>query len=135
MPRRSEIQTRPLTADAVYESVLVTQLVNRVMLRGQKATLYEGGTRVCAFANWPAKLKPRKHIAPMHAVDWFPTIAAIAIYFNLPLSLGISNLNMTLMYLTFFIGGLTLAIGRTTLLQGVVHLIIFFEYLFLSLVP
>ena len=64
-----------------------------------------------------------------------PTIAAIAIFFELPLSLGISSLNMTLMYLTFFIGALTLAIGRTTLLQGVVHLIIFFEYLFLSLVP
>ena len=64
-----------------------------------------------------------------------PTVAAIAIYFNLPLSLGISDLNMVLMYLSFFIGALTLAIGRTTLLQGVVHLIIFFEYLFLSLVP
>jgi Ca2+:H+ antiporter len=64
-----------------------------------------------------------------------PAIAAIAIYFNIPLSLGISELNMTLMYLTFFIGALTLAIGRTTILQGVVHLIIFFEYLFLSLVP
>jgi Ca2+:H+ antiporter len=64
-----------------------------------------------------------------------PTIAAIAIIYNLPLSLGISNLNMTLMYLSFFIGGLTLAIGRTTLLQGAVHLIIFLEYLFLSLVP
>lgn len=47
-------------------------------LRGQKATLYEGGTRVCAFTNWPARLKPRKHAAPMHAVDWFPTIAALA---------------------------------------------------------
>ena len=64
-----------------------------------------------------------------------PTVAAIAIFFNLPLSLGISSLNMTLMYLSFFIGALTLAIGRTTLLQGVVHLIIFFEYLFLSLAP
>ena len=64
-----------------------------------------------------------------------PAIAAIAIYFNIPLSLGISSLNITLMYLTFFIGALTLAIGRTTVLQGVVHLIIFFEYLFLSLVP
>lgn len=64
-----------------------------------------------------------------------PTIAAIAIYFDLPLILGISSLNMTLMYLTFFIGALTIAIGRTTLLQGVVHLIIFFEYLFLSLIP
>jgi len=64
-----------------------------------------------------------------------PAIAAIAIFFDVPLSLGISTLNMTLMYLSFFIGALTLAIGRTTLLQGVVHLIIFFEYLFLSLVP
>ncbi|OYY59098.1 MAG: ionic transporter y4hA [Polynucleobacter sp. 17-46-58] len=64
-----------------------------------------------------------------------PTVAACAIIFDLPLSLGISNLNMTLMYLSFFIGALTLAIGRTTLLQGVVHLIIFFEFLFLSLVP
>ncbi|SNX29119.1 Ca2+:H+ antiporter [Polynucleobacter meluiroseus] len=64
-----------------------------------------------------------------------PTVAAIAIFFNLPLSLGISDLNIVLMYLSFFIGALTLAIGRTTLLQGVVHLIIFFEYLFLSLVP
>lgn len=64
-----------------------------------------------------------------------PTVAVFAIFFNLPLSLGISNLNMTLMYLSFFIGALTLAIGRTTLLQGVVHLIIFFEFLFLSLVP
>ena len=64
-----------------------------------------------------------------------PAVATIAILFDLPLSLGISNLNMTLMYLSFFIGALTLAIGRTTRLQGVVHLIIFFEYLFLSLVP
>ncbi len=46
-------------------------------LRSQKGTLYEGGTRVCAFANWPAKLAPRKHSAPMHAVDWLPTIAAL----------------------------------------------------------
>ena len=64
-----------------------------------------------------------------------PTVAAFSIFFNLPISLGISSLNMTLMYLSFFIGALTLAIGRTTLLQGVVHLIIFFEFLFLSLVP
>ena len=64
-----------------------------------------------------------------------PTVAAIAIFFHLPLSLGISDLNIVLMYLSFFIGALTLVIGRTTLLQGVVHLIIFFEYLFLSLVP
>lgn len=49
-------------------------------LRGQKATLYEGGTRVCAFANWPGKFRPRKHVAPLHAVDWFPTIATLVGY-------------------------------------------------------
>jgi small subunit ribosomal protein S7 len=38
MPRRAEIQVRPTASDPVYDSVLVTQLVNRVMLRGQKAT-------------------------------------------------------------------------------------------------
>lgn len=64
-----------------------------------------------------------------------PAVATIAILLELPLSLGISNLNMILMYLSFFIGALTLAVGRTTMLQGVVHLIIFFEFLFLSLVP
>jgi arylsulfatase A-like enzyme len=47
-------------------------------LRGQKDTLYEGGVRVCAFANWPGRLAPRKVEAPMHAVDWFPTIAGLA---------------------------------------------------------
>ena len=38
MPRRAEIQTRPLVADSVYESQLVTQVINRVMLHGKKAT-------------------------------------------------------------------------------------------------
>jgi small subunit ribosomal protein S7 len=38
MPRRAEIQPRPLAPDAVYESPLVSQLVNRVMLRGKKST-------------------------------------------------------------------------------------------------
>ena len=49
-------------------------------LRGQKNTLYEGGIRVCAFANWPGQLARRKHAVPMHIVDWFPTIAHIAGY-------------------------------------------------------
>jgi arylsulfatase A-like enzyme len=49
-------------------------------LRGQKATLYEGGIRVCAFANWPGKLKPGKFTTPMHAVDWFPTLASLVGY-------------------------------------------------------
>lgn len=53
-------------------------------LRGQKATLYEGGTRVCAWANWPGKLKPGKFTTPMHCVDWLPTIASLVGYETKP---------------------------------------------------
>jgi small subunit ribosomal protein S7 len=37
MPRRAEIQPREIPADAVHGSVLVTQLVNRLMLGGKKS--------------------------------------------------------------------------------------------------
>jgi small subunit ribosomal protein S7 len=37
MPRRAEIQPRQLEPDAVHGSVLVSQLVNRVMLNGKKS--------------------------------------------------------------------------------------------------
>ena len=37
MPRRAEIQPRQLEPDAVHGSVLVTQLVNRMMLNGKKS--------------------------------------------------------------------------------------------------
>ena len=49
-------------------------------LRGQKNTLYEGGTRVCAFANWLGKLSPQIFRTPMHAVDWMPTLATLVGY-------------------------------------------------------
>jgi small subunit ribosomal protein S7 len=38
VPRRAEITPRTLLRDPVYESVLVTQVVNRVMLDGKKST-------------------------------------------------------------------------------------------------
>jgi small subunit ribosomal protein S7 len=37
MPRRAKPQPRQLLADPVYESVLVTQLVNRIMVDGKKS--------------------------------------------------------------------------------------------------
>jgi arylsulfatase A-like enzyme len=46
--------------------------------RGRKATLYEGGIRVPAFANWPGKLKPNTLDRPVHVVDWMPTIMRLA---------------------------------------------------------
>jgi small subunit ribosomal protein S7 len=38
VPRRAEITARPVVADAVFESQLVTQLINRVMTQGKKST-------------------------------------------------------------------------------------------------
>jgi small subunit ribosomal protein S7 len=38
MPRRAEITARPVEPDTVYNSDLVTQVINRVMLDGKKST-------------------------------------------------------------------------------------------------
>ena len=47
-------------------------------LRAGKGTLYEGGVRVCAFANWPGRIPAGKTIdEPLHAVDWYPTLAKL----------------------------------------------------------
>ena len=38
MPRRAEIQIRPVEPDPLYSSQLVTQVINKVMARGKKST-------------------------------------------------------------------------------------------------
>ena len=46
-------------------------------LRGGIGQLYEGGTRVPAFANWPGHIAPGTVIqTPVHVVDILPTLAA-----------------------------------------------------------
>ena len=37
MPRRAEVQVRPIEPDAVFDSPLVTQVINKVMSRGKKS--------------------------------------------------------------------------------------------------
>ena len=47
--------------------------------RDGKASLYEGGTRVVALANWPGHIKAGSTVDRMiHVVDWYPTLAALA---------------------------------------------------------
>lgn len=46
--------------------------------RDGKGSLYEGGTRVCAFANWPDRIKPQTVDGLIHAVDLYPTLATLA---------------------------------------------------------
>ena len=38
MPRRAEVQVRPIEPDPVYNSQLVAQVINNVMTRGKKST-------------------------------------------------------------------------------------------------
>ncbi|HXY84985.1 MAG TPA: 30S ribosomal protein S7 [Gaiellaceae bacterium] len=38
MPRRAEVQVRPIEPDPIYNSQLVTQVINKVMARGKKST-------------------------------------------------------------------------------------------------
>jgi arylsulfatase A-like enzyme len=46
--------------------------------RDGKASLFEGGTRVCAFANWPGKIKAGEVDGLIHGVDLFATFASLA---------------------------------------------------------
>ena len=38
MPRRGEVQARPIEPDSIYNSPLVTQVINKVMTSGKKST-------------------------------------------------------------------------------------------------
>jgi arylsulfatase A-like enzyme len=49
-------------------------------LRGKKTELYEGGIHVPALVNWPGRLKPGQVTAPIHVVDWMPTLCGLAGY-------------------------------------------------------
>jgi Ca2+:H+ antiporter len=64
-----------------------------------------------------------------------PVIAAIFVVTGRPLILGIDPKETVLLLLTLIVGTITLGTGRTTILQGVVHLVIFAAYVFLSVVP
>ena len=64
-----------------------------------------------------------------------PTVAVVFLWTAQPLILGIDGKETVLLVLTLIVGTLTLSSGRTTILQGAVHLSLFAAYLFLSFAP
>ncbi|MGF6470552.1 Ca2+:H+ antiporter [Paraburkholderia youngii] len=64
-----------------------------------------------------------------------PTVAGVFLYIGQPIVLGINGKDMVLLALTLVVATLTLSTGRTTILQGAVHLSLFAAYLFLSFAP
>jgi Ca2+:H+ antiporter len=64
-----------------------------------------------------------------------PVVAVVSLAFGLRLTLGLDAEGSVLLVLTLFVATLTLGTGRTTVLQGTVHLVIFAVFLLLAAVP
>jgi len=64
-----------------------------------------------------------------------PAVVTTSVLLGLPLQLGLEPKDIALVTLSFIVGAITLGSGRTNVMQGAVHLVIFAAFLFLSLVP
>lgn len=64
-----------------------------------------------------------------------PVVAVVSVVTGLDLHLGLAPEHMVLLLLTLFVGTQTLGTGRTTVLQGAVHLGIFAVFVLLSAMP
>ncbi len=64
-----------------------------------------------------------------------PAVAVAAYAFDKPLVLGLSNQDMVLLVLTFIVSMLTFGTGRTNILFGLVHMVVFAVFLFMVFVP
>lgn len=64
-----------------------------------------------------------------------PVLAALALIFDWKLVLGLNQTNTVLLLLTLLVSTLSLSTGRTTIMQGVLHLVLFAVFLFMLIVP
>jgi Ca2+:H+ antiporter len=64
-----------------------------------------------------------------------PSVTIIATLLNLPLALGIDTGPTVMLGLSFLVAMLTYGQGRTNLLSGCVHLVLFASYIFMIFVP
>ncbi|MFC7536187.1 calcium:proton antiporter [Sphingomonas sp. GCM10030256] len=64
-----------------------------------------------------------------------PAVAALSLVAEFPIALGLDTKSAVLLFLTLVVSTLSLGTGRTTVLQGAVHLVIFAVYLFTTVVP
>ncbi|RYY09600.1 MAG: ionic transporter y4hA, partial [Alphaproteobacteria bacterium] len=64
-----------------------------------------------------------------------PAVAAVSLWLHLDLVLGLSIREIVLLALTLLVTSLSLGTGRTTIVHGVIHLVLFATFLFTTLVP
>lgn len=90
-------------------------------------------------AAWANRLQTSMNLAVGSALATFgltvPVVVAASLIFGMPLVLGIGPKEMVLLAMTFLVSAITLGSGRTNMMQGAVHLVLFAAYLFLALVP
>lgn len=64
-----------------------------------------------------------------------PAVAVVSLVMGVPLTLGLDDKGIVLLTLSLFMAVLSLRTGVTTVLNGVVHLVIFATYLLVVIVP
>jgi Ca2+:H+ antiporter len=64
-----------------------------------------------------------------------PAVALTSVALGQPLVLGLDAKELVLMALSFAVATITLGTGRTSIMQGAVHLVVFASFLFLAMVP
>ena len=64
-----------------------------------------------------------------------PAVAIVSLATGWTLTLGLDIKSSVLLLLSLFVAALSLGTGRTTVLQGMVHLVLFAVYLFTTIVP
>jgi len=64
-----------------------------------------------------------------------PAVAVISLVTGWQLSLGIDAKSTVLLLLSLMITTISLGTGRTTIMQGTIHLVIFAVYLFTTIIP
>jgi len=64
-----------------------------------------------------------------------PAVAVTSLILKAPLALGLDGKGEVLLWLTLLLLVITLGTSRTTVLQGLVHLVIFSVFLFIAIVP
>ena len=64
-----------------------------------------------------------------------PAVALTSLLLGTPLQLGLQSKDLVLLTQTFLVTSITLVTGRTSVMQGAIHVVIFAAFLFLTLIP
>src|ERR671924_241997 len=78
MPRRAEVSVRPVEPDPIYNSILVQQVINKVMTRGKKSVaekiVYDALEQIGTKTGKPPVEVPQRRARTL-AVRWLVTYA------------------------------------------------------------